>query len=313
MGHGIRRLALIAGALLPALSGCLSPQMQDAGFGPRYAQNSIAVPAPGTVPSELNKITLPEYVIEPPDVLRIDVVVREFEKDAKTGEVVLDKKTGKKVLSDNLRSLPLQRVYSEFAVRPDGTIYFGIYGEVQVAGYTLKQAAQAVREHLAKQAFKESAGVDPDSLLVVLDVTQYNSKRFYVIFDGAGLGEQVIPQPITGSETVLDAVAAVNGLPSVASKRNIWVARRTPHPDCPEQILPVDWVGITQHGLTLTNYQIMPGDRVYVKAQRLITIDNTLARVFAPIEKLFGVTLLGASTINQVQGRGTGFGNTATR
>ncbi len=312
MGNGIRRLALVAATLLPALAGCLSPQMQDAGFGPRSAKTAIAVPAPGTIPSELSKVTLPEYVIEPPDVLRIDVVVRETEKD-KDGKDVLDKKTGKKVPTDTLRSLPLQRVYSEFAVRPDGTIYFGIYGEVQVAGYTLKQAAQAVREHLAKQAFKESSGVDPDSLLVVLDVTQYNSKRFYVIFDGAGLGEQVIPQPITGSETVLDAVAAVNGLPSVASKRNIWVARRTPHPDCPEQILPVDWVGITQHGHTLTNYQIMPGDRVYVKAQRLITIDNTLTRVFAPIEKLFGVTLLGASTVNQLQGRGTGFGNTATR
>ena len=313
MGHGIRRLALIAGALLPALSGCLSPQMQDAGFGPRYAQNPINVPAPGTIPSELSKVTLPEYVIEPPDVLRIEVLVREPTIDPKTDKARIDPKTGKRVLTDDLRSLPLQPVYSEFAVRPDGTVYLGIYGEVQVAGYTLKQAAQSIREHLAKTAFKESLGIEPDLLLVILDVTQYNSKRFYVIFDGAGLGEQVIPQPITGSETVLDAVAAVNGLPSVASKRNIWVARRTPHPDCPEQILPVDWVGITQHGLTLTNYQIMPGDRVYVKAQRLITIDNTLARVFAPIEKLFGVTLLGASTVNQVQGRGTGFGNTATR
>ena len=313
MTHGIRRLALIAGALLPALSGCLSPQMQDAGFGPRYSRTPVAFPAPGTIPSELNKVTLPEYVIEPPDVLRIDVLVRGFKTDPKTGEDVIDKKTGKKELSDTLKTLPLQTVFSEYAVRPDGTVYLGIYGEVQVAGYTLKQAAQAVREHLAKRAYKESAGLDPEAILLVMDVTQYNSKRFYVIFDGAGLGEQVIPQPITGSETVLDAVAAVNGLPSVASKRNIWVARRTPHPDCPEQILVVDWVGITQHGLTTTNYQIMPGDRVYVKAQRLVTIDNTLIRVFAPIEKLFGVTLLGASTVNQLQGRGTGFGNTATR
>ena len=309
MTHGIRRLALAAVALLPGLAGCLSPQMQDAGFGPRYAKNAVALPAPGTVPSELNKVTLPEYVIEPPDVLRIQVIVRETEKDPVTKKDVIDPKTGKKALTNTVRSLPLQQVDSELAVRPDGTVYLGIYGEVSVAGYTLKQAAQAIREHLAKQAFKESAGVDPDSLLLILDVTQYNSKRFYVIFDGAGLGEQVIPQPITGSETVLDAVAAVNGLPSVASKRNIWVARRTPHPDCPEQILPVDWVGITQHGLTTSNYQIMPGDRVYVKAQRLITIDNTLTRVFAPIEKLFGVTLLGASTVNQVKGRGLGFGN----
>ncbi len=313
MGHGIRRLALVVAALLPALSGCLSPQLQDAGFGPRYSRTPVAAPAPGTIPSELNKVTLPEYVIEPPDVLRIDVLVREPEIDPKTDKPRRDEKTGKLVLTDKLRSLPLQPVFSEYAVRPDGTVYLGIYGEVSVAGYTLKQAAQAVREHLAKRAFKESAGVDPESLLLVMDVTQYNSKRFYVIFDGAGLGEQVIPQPITGSETVLDALAAVNGLPSVASKRNIWVARRTPHPDCPEQILTVDWVGITQHGLTTTNYQIMPGDRVYVKAQRLVTIDNTLVRVFAPIEKLFGVTLLGASTVNQVQGRGNGFGNTATR
>jgi len=313
MSHGIRRLALLAATLLPALSGCLSPQMQDAGFGPRHANPPIGLPAPGTVPAELSKVTLPEYVIEPPDVLRIDVVVREPETDPVTKKPLTDPKTGKTLVTDKIRSLPLQRVYSEYQVRPDGTVYFGIYGEVQVAGYTLKQAAQAVREHLAKQAFKESLGVDPELLFVVLDVTQYNSKFFYVFFDGAGLGEQVVAQVVTGGQTVLDALAATGGLPPVASKRDIWVARRTPHADCPEQILPVDWVGITQHGVVTTNYQVMPGDRIYVKAKRLITIDNTLARVFAPIEKVFGVTLLGASTVNQLQGRGTGFGNTATR
>jgi polysaccharide export outer membrane protein len=108
---------------------------------------------------------------------------------------------------------------------------------------------------------------------------------------------------------VFDAIANIGGLPVVASKRNIWVARRTPCAGHPEQILPVDWVGITQHGITQTNYQLMPGDRVYVKAQKLVTLDTTIARVISPVERLFGITLLGTTTYNQIAGRGTGFNN----
>jgi polysaccharide export outer membrane protein len=183
-----------------------------------------------------------------------------------------------------------------------------VYGSVNVAGYTLRQAAAAIRDHLARLADIEAGGIRPETLIVVLDVTQYNSKKYYVITDGGGAGEQVLSFPVTGSETVLDALSLVGGLSPVSSKRNVWVARRTPHLGQPEQILPVDYVGMTQHGWTATNYQIMPGDRVYVKAQRLVTIDNTLARIIAPIEKVFGVTLLGTTTVNQIQGRGFGFG-----
>jgi len=299
---------IVALAPLFTASGCLSAgrpnvKLTDAIGGPlppRGGQPMVTLPD-DTVPRELNKVTLPEYVIEPPDVLRIEAVIRKQTEDPDTK---------KKVPGDELLSLPLQPVWGEYAVRPDGTIYLGVYGQVQVAGYTLSQAAAAVRETLAKQAFAESSGLNPEYLLVVLDVTQYNSKKFYVILDGGGNGEQVIPLSITGNETVLDALAAVNGLPPVANKRNIWVARRTPHPNQPEQILPVDWVAITQHGIITTNWQIMPGDRVYVKAQRLVSIDNALARLLTPVERIFGVTILGASTVNQIQGRGVGFGNT---
>jgi polysaccharide biosynthesis/export protein len=107
----------------------------------------------------------------------------------------------------------------------------------------------------------------------------------------------------------MDAIANIGGLSEVSSKRNIWIARRTPHAGQPWQILPVDWVGTSQHGITYTNYQIMPGDRVYVKAQRLVTIDRTLARIIAPFERMFGIALLGSSTYNQFAGRGNGFGN----
>src|SRR5262249_47338611 len=167
------------------------------------------------------------------------------------------------------RPLPVQDISGSFLVRIDGTVALGFWGSVPVAGLTLDQAAAAIRQHLLQQDTLRPYRIQPNNLIVIVDVLAYNSKRYYVVLDGGGYGEQVYPFPIYGSETVMDALANVNGLQAVASRRNIWVARRTPHPGQPWQILPVDWIGITQHGIATTNYQIMPGDRIYVKAQRL--------------------------------------------
>ena len=55
----------------------------------------------------------------------------------------------------------------------------------------------------------------------------YNSKVYYVITEGAGQGDLVARLPITGNETVLDAISQINGLSRLSSK-NIWIARPTP-------------------------------------------------------------------------------------
>jgi polysaccharide export outer membrane protein len=277
----------------------------------------IAVPPPGAVPRELDKIVLPPYVIEAPDNLLIQVFEKArvpIENGGAPGAIPpaippadqkkADGEDKDKPTHEVARPLPVQEVTGSFQVRPDGTVSLGFWGSVPVAGLTLDQAAVAIRTHLLQSdLLGRQYRVKPENLIVIVDVLAYNSKRYYVILDGGGYGEQVFPFPITGSETVMDAVANVNGLHAVASKRNIWVARRTPHCGQPWQILPVDWVGITQHGITMTNYQVMPGDRIYVKAQRLVTLDTALARVISPIERVFGVTLLGTSMINQINGR----------
>jgi polysaccharide export outer membrane protein len=154
---------------------------------------------------------------------------------------------------------------NEFLVRPDGTVSLGAWGTVPVAGLTPEAAADAVRRKLA--AFLRVNGTDApaDSLVVSVEVKTANSKVYYVITDGHGTGEQVLRQPLTGRETVLDAVAAVPGLAAVAGTRTIHVARKGPAGD---QVLPVDWVAITQFGNTATNYQLLPGDRVYVTGGR---------------------------------------------
>ncbi len=310
-------------------AGCMNAPLRQNQAG--ADGQGIGMPAPGSVPSELAMVNLPEYVIEAPDVLVINAVIRNTvaEEAAAAGAndkiPLIDapkKEDGKKEKAgdkepnpygNTVRSLPIQPVFKDYQVRPDGTIFLGVFGSVPVAGLTLKQAAAAIRTALARQIYPEDGGIKEKALLVVVDVAEYNSKSYFVIVDGGGAGERITKWPITGKETVMDALTNVGGLAEESSKRNVWVARRTPFANQPQQILPVDYVGMTQHGITTTNYQLFPGDRVYLKAQRLVTIDRTLARIISPVERIFGITLLGTSSVNAIVGRGNGFGGNTAR
>ncbi len=89
------------------------------------------------------------------------------------------------------------------------------------------------------------------------------------------------------------------------------MARPGPANSGHDQILPVDWAAITRNGSTATNYQLLPGDRVYVAQDPLASVDVTLARVFAPVERVFGITLFGNSVIQNLRNpNGTGIGGT---
>jgi protein involved in polysaccharide export with SLBB domain len=153
---------------------------------------------------------------------------------------------------------------------------------------TIPEAKAAIEAHLAQFL------VDPE---ISLDVSGYNSKVFYVVSDAAGSGEQVVRLPMTGKTTVLDAIGLVNGLSPFASKCRIWVARPAPCGSGAEMTLPVDWNGIVRRGETATNYQILPGDRVYVNSDPLITLDTYIARICSPVERVFGTILLVNTTL----------------
>ncbi len=244
----------------------------------------IPMQVPADVPRELEKRTLPAYVIEPPDVLQIEAVVLKLNSD------------GLPISTERPTPLWPQPVTGQFLVRPDGTVGLGVYGSTQLAGLTLEQARESIQGFLAYVT-----GLKPQALAVAVDVVQFNSKTYYVITDGAGFGEGVNRFPITGSETVLDAVSQIQGLPQVASKKHVWVARRAP--GCgPEQMLPVDWCAMTRSGDTRTNYQVLPGDRIYVMAQPIIHVNNWMQKVLAPVQQALGITLLGSETVNSIKG-----------
>ena len=65
-------------------------------------------------------------------------------------------------------------------------------------------------------------------------------------------------------------------------------------------------------GQTATNYQLLPGDRIYVKGDFLITLDNVLAKITAPMERLFGVTILGNAMVRDLGGKTGTTGTGAT-
>jgi polysaccharide export outer membrane protein len=189
----------------------------------------------------------------------------------------------------------MQQIRGTHLVRPDGTISLGSYGSVYIAGMTVGQARCVIEKYLGNYFLNPQ---------ISLDVEAYNSKFVYVIADGGGYGQQIVRLPVTGNETVLDAISQVGGLPPVASKKRIWVARPAPPGTGCDQVLPVDWQAITEGGSTATNYQLFPGDRVYVSANRLIAFDNLLAQILNPINRVLGSILLGAETSQTLRGNG---------
>lgn len=195
-------------------------------------------------------------------------------------------------VSFRVSALPIiQPIAGEHLVGPDGNINLGTYGSVSVVGKTVKEAQEGIERHLTQYLS------DPQ---VAVDVFAYNSKKYYVITEGAGMGDIVSAFPVTGNETVLDAISNVNGLDSVSSKK-IWVARPSSD-NCKVKVLPVDWRAITAQGATTTNYQLMPGDRVFIAEDNMIAFDNNLGKVLAPVERLMGFAMLGVSTLTRFSG-----------
>jgi polysaccharide biosynthesis/export protein len=312
---------------------------------------SVASPrwVPPEAPRELNKVILPLYTIEPPDILAIDAInvvpkspyhLRTLDKlmvrvdnalpEAPISGVVVVETGGivqlgmpygsvkvagmttdeaKKAIEQHLSSLlktptvmvslsemaGKQLIAGEHLVCPDGTVTLGGYGSVSVVGKTLAEAKAAIEAHLSQYLEEPEVSVE---------VFAYNSKAYYVVTQGLGVGtgDRVARFPVTGNETVLDAISAVAGLSPTSSAR-VWIARPGQCGPGHDQILPVDWAGITECGDTTTNYQVLPGDRLYVAEDKMIAFDQGLGKLIAPMERVMGFTLLGVGTVSRVGAR----------
>ena len=252
--------------------------------------------AKSNLPREFTKVTMPDHVIEPPDLLVVDV----------------------------LEALPGRRIEGERLVKPDGKISLGFYGEVYVAGLTIDEAKEKIVLHLRKYISDEGLGLvelDEDDQAkeispretsrVFVDVTSYNSKFYYVQGDVAAPGRL----PITGNETVLDAINFAGGLISSANPQNIRLVRPAPPGACCEQVLPVNYAAIVNSGDPTTNYQLMPGDRLMVFRDPIVRFTIFVDRLAAPFQTALNSALqygFTARTIKAINVPLFGNGSTGT-
>ena len=90
-------------------------------------------------------------------------------------------------------------------------------------------------------------------------LVNWDSKRIYV------LGEVNSPgyYPYTGNQTTLDALVEAGGLTTKANGHQIIVSRPTPCGSC-RIVMKFCYDQVVQLGDTSTNYQLLPGDRVFV-------------------------------------------------
>lgn len=188
-------------------------------------------PQPGIVdphqPRELEMVSMPPYVIEPPDELEISIRPAAIE-------------------------LPLTTA----TVQADGVVDLGFAGDVYLAGLTLAQAEQKVAEHVDPIARRKKVR-EPVEVSVRL-VNGSQSKFYYVLGAVTTQGRF----PIVGNENVLDALLAA-GLRSNSQPQKAYLVRPHP-PNGKDQVLKIDWDGIRDRGDTMTNYQLFPGDRLVV-------------------------------------------------
>jgi polysaccharide export outer membrane protein len=221
-------LAVSRSRLAIALCSLALAMGAGAGCSALNKHHAAAIPHPGIIdpnqPGELRMVSMPPYVVEPPDEL--EVTVRPSVGDLSAKSLV---------------------------VQPDGVLDLGFGGDVFVAGLTLDQ----IEQKISKQLTDRGGGKERYEASVRL-VNGTQSKFYYVLGTVTNQGKF----PLKGKETVLEAILTaglkVNSVPEKAC-----LVRPHPTGG-PDQVLQIDWIGIRERGDTLTNYQIFPGDRILV-------------------------------------------------
>jgi protein involved in polysaccharide export with SLBB domain len=141
-------------------------------------------------------------------------------------------------------------------VQPDGTIDLGQYGRPVVAGKPLAEVESIVRAQVK--------GKDGKPVPVTVRLISRPGEVFFV------LGEVNAPGafPITGHDTVLSAITQAGGPTRRASLQSVIMSRPTVPEGC-RLVYPVCYKNIVQLGDTTTNYQLRPGDRVFVPSKTM--------------------------------------------
>src|SRR5437879_5520267 len=123
-------------------------------------------PADSPVPRELEKASLPPYVIEPPDLLTVDALrlVPLPPYHVEPSDALFLTVSGVDPIN------PIEK--GVYQVEPEGTLNLGLaYGRVRVVGLTVDEVKKALEEHLLKLGYPKAEA----------NVSLYQSRAFQFI------------------------------------------------------------------------------------------------------------------------------------
>lgn len=175
-------------------------------------------------------------------------------------------------------------------IRPDGKITFPNIGEVEVAGKTPMEAADAIREKASKlYMFSGEHPID-------VRITQYQSHVYYVL----GMVNRPGPRLYSGRSSALRALA--DAQPNVmAWGDHIQVIRPSSDPAVKPKIFEIEWDPMVAHGKASKDVLLNEGDIIYVPPTIVAGIALKIAEFLTPFTQAF-------AAVNTVPGGGTAVG-----
>jgi len=172
-------------------------------------------------------------------------------------------------------------------IRPDGKVAFEALGEIDAAGKTPKELAEALREKILM--LYALTNENPIEVRIMV----YKSKVYYV------LGEVYYPgaKDATGRDTALTAISEAR--PTVLAWLNrIQIIRPSDDEKVKAKIFELNFDRMSAHGETSKNVLLKEGDIIYVPPTVLAAIGKKVEELLSPVGRAF-------STVNIVQGAPT--------
>ena len=134
-------------------------------------------------------------------------------------------------------------------VRSDGKISLPLVGEMQAGGQTPRQLEQEIAKRL--QNFIS----EPE---VTVIVTESKSQKINIL----GMVSRPGTFLLTGSTTVLDAVAMAGGFKDFAKQKSMYVLRQSP--DGTQKRIPFNYKDVIKGKNPEQNIRLLPGDTVVI-------------------------------------------------
>lgn len=203
------------------------------------------------------------YTIQPNDYLELNVYTND-------GELLIDpnREIAREIGGGMNNQANLRQEKPQYLVRSDGMVELPLVGEIEIAGYTLKEASDRLEQRYNE--FYEGTYV----------LLEYINKRVVVL---GAVGGQVIPL-INENTSLIEVLALAGGVNTNARTDNIRLIRGDL--DDPEvRIINLS----TIEGMTRSSLKVLPGDIIYV--QPVQRIASEALRDVSPIISLITSTL----------------------